>query len=388
MKRRESKAKSKGPIEKSSEDINLNTYHQKHKRLVFALDTIFPWMIFMIVMAILAWVMHLYFDNLIKPVEFGAPLYIWALLALPLLAWYSFRKTQSRIPSFKYSRLSLLTSIRPGFKTYFKTLPSTLKLGVLALLLFAMAEPHLVNVYEHSDEKGIDIVLALDISLSMKAEDMRPNRIVVAKDVISKFIEKRPNDRLGLVVFGQYAYPYCPLTLDHKAVQRLLRKIQLGKIDSGKATAIGEALGTSLNMIRRSKSKSKVIILLTDGDNNAGEMGPREAARYATTLGIKIHTILIGNPNASSMSLFAPRAPVNPELLEEISSKTGGIAFRATDRQALEKRFQILLNKMKKNKFEKKIKTKHGIQDRLILAAVFLLFLEILISIFWLRRMP
>jgi Ca-activated chloride channel homolog len=391
MKRRESKKSilKDGPVIGPAEEVGVSSLFSEKTGFKFALNNFFPWLLFVFVAALVAWGVHLYIKELPKNVKLGAPWVLWFLTALPIFAFYSFRLNKRRNPNIKYSRLALLSSIKPGIRTYFKTLPAILRICAMGVLIFIFARPHFVNVYEETDQKGIDIVLALDVSLSMEARDMKPNRLVAAKEVVAEFIKLRPHDRIGLVVFGEYAYPYCPLTLDHKAVQRLLSRLKLRTIDSGKKTAIGEALGTSLLGLERSKSKSKVIILLTDGDNNSGEMKPKEAAKYASALGVKIHTILMGNPKApKGFGFFTRRARVNPQLLENISEKTGGTSYLATDKQSLKEKFQKLLNKMQKNKFVQKIRTNQGIQGRFLLFAILLIFIEVLLSITWLRRMP
>ena len=389
MRRRDAVIKNKAPITGPAEEVGAVSLFKGQKGFSFALRRVFPWLLTLIILAFTAWAVKISLNDLSKPYNFGNPKVLYLLLAIPLLAWYSISKVNKRNPVFGYSRLALLSSIKPGIRVYFTALPSALKLSALGLVIFALANPQITNVYENTDTKGIDIVLALDVSLSMKSEDLPPNRFIAAKNVMSDFVSKRKHDRIGLVLFGQYAYPYCPLTLDHKALIRLMQKVELGSVDEGKATAIGEALGTALNMLQRSKSKSKVIILLTDGANNSGEMGPKEAARYASALGVKIHTILVGNPRAGGgLGFFIQRAPVDPELLEYISAQTGGNSYLATDKQALKERFQRILNKMKKNKFVQKIKTNSGIQDKYIIAAFLLLFLELLLSYTWLRRNP
>ncbi|MBU1238279.1 VWA domain-containing protein [Myxococcota bacterium] len=392
MKRRDTlrQRTGQGPVIGPAEEVGVSSLYDRRTGFKFAMDYLFPWLLFILVMVLIAWGVHLYIRELPKKVVLQHPIALWFLIALPFLAFYAFRRAKARNPNFKYSRLALLTSIKPGIRSYFKTLPPTLRLAAMGMLIFVFARPTFINVYEESSEKGIDIVIALDVSLSMEARDLSPNRLVAAKEVTAKFIKSRPNDRIGLVVFGKYAYPYCPLTLDHRAVDRLLMRIKLRSIDDGQKTAIGEALGTALVQLERSKSKSKVIILLTDGDNNSGEMQPMEAAKYAAALGVKIHTILMGNPNDKSggLGFFFARAPVNPKLLEQIASTTQGTAYQAIDKAALEQRFNKILDKMKKTKFSHKYRTKQGIQGRFLLFAIILLFLELLLSITWLRRLP
>jgi len=379
-----------GPVIGPAEEVGVSSLYDRRKGFKFAMEHLFPWVLFLMVMALTAWGVHLYIRELPKKVVLQTPFALWFLLALPLLAFYAFRRAKARTPNFRYSRLALLTSIKPGIRSYFRSLPAILRIAAVGMLIFVFSRPTFVNIYEETSEKGIDIVIALDVSLSMEARDLTPNRLGAAKEVVAKFIKQRPNDRIGLVVFGKYAYPYCPLTLDHHAVDRLLMRIRLRSIDDGQKTAIGEALGTALVQLERSKSKSKVIILLTDGDNNSGEMKPMEAAKYAAALGVKIHTILMGNPNDKSggLGFFFARAPVNPKLLEQISATTQGMAYQAIDKAALEQRFNKILDKMKKTKFSHKYRTKQGIQGRFLLFAILLLFLELLLSITWLRRMP
>ncbi len=384
MRRREQVVVRKGPIATLAEEVGV----QQKKGLWR--DWVTPWLLWTTVMAIVAWGVALSLQKLGRPVEFTSRWVLWFLALLPFLAFYAFSRHEQRSPSLGFSRMALLASIARGPRIIFATLPFSLRTGVLALLILAAAGPHLVDVYERSEEEGIDIVLVMDVSLSMEANDLEPNRFVAAKNVMADFIKKRPNDRIGFVVFGKDAYPYCPLTRDHNTIQRLLAKLRLRMIDDGQATAIGEALGTALNMLSSAKGKSKVVILLTDGANNSGEMSPREAAEHAAALGVKVHTILVGSPDGEmgGGGLFALRAPTDPELLEHIAARTGGMAFIATDKKSLENRFQRILDMMEKNRFEHRIRTTTGIQDRYIAAAIGLFLLEMLLSLTWLRRWP
>lgn len=392
MRRTELKKEIKGPVTGPAEEVGVSSLFTRKHGFSFALNTFFPWFMFVMAAAATSWIVHLALMEQIHPVIFTRKWALWGLFILLPIAYYNIKKDHRRNPAFNYSRLGLLTSIKPGIKTWFRFLPVTLKLMALGLLIFSLAGPALVNVYEETDEKGVDIIVALDVSLSMEANDIEPNRLMAAKEVVADFIKRRPNDRIGLVVFGVYAYPYCPLTLDHSAVTRLLGRVNLRTIDNGQATAIGEALGTSLNMLRRSKSKSRMIILLTDGDNNTGEMSPKEAAQHAAAMGVKIHTVLMGDPSGGGgkggFRLFRMRTSVNPALLEQISSKTRGTSYLATDKQALRDRFQKLIDKMEKNKYISKFRTNRGIQTGFILAAFLLLMGAALLENTWLRRFP
>ncbi len=386
MRRRDQIIARKGPITSLAEEVGV----PQKKGMGAIRQAVLPWLIWTVVMAMVAWGIAASLQKFGQPVELGARWVLWFLPALPVLAFFSFRYQSRRQPSWGFSRLALLSSVPPGIRTSFITLPASLRTGVFALLVFAAAQPRLVNVFERSEEEGIDIVLVLDVSLSMEANDVEPNRFIAAKNVMSDFVSLRPKDRMGLVVFGRDAYPYCPLTRDHNVVRRLLSKLRLRQIDDGQATAIGEALGTALNMLLHSKSRSKVVILLTDGANNSGVMEPRDAAEHAAAMGVIVHTVLVGSPEGElgGRGLFSLRAPTDPDLLEHIAARTGGMAFIATDKKALENRFQRILDLMEKNKFEHKIRTTSGVQDRYIGAAILLFFLEMLLSLTWLRRLP
>ncbi len=200
-------------------------------------------------------------------------------------------------------------------------------------------------------------MLALDLSNSMEATDLQPNRLEAAKRTVDDFIKRRRSDRIGLVVFGREAFTHCPLTLDYGVLRGMLADMQLHLID-GTGTAIGNALGVSLARLRKSDAKSRVVILLTDGDNNSGNVTPAQAARYAHAMGVKVFTILMG-PKAGEVNagrdIFGRpirvqrQYPVNPKLLQEIADKTNGRAYRATDRQALEQNFESILDELDKS---------------------------------------
>jgi Ca-activated chloride channel family protein len=200
-------------------------------------------------------------------------------------------------------------------------------------------------------------MVALDLSNSMEAGDLVPNRLEAAKRVLDEFIRRRKGDRIGLVVFGKEAYTHCPLTLDYGVLRNMLADIQLGLINGG-ATAIGNALGVGLARLRKSDAKSRVVILLTDGDNNSGNVTPQQAARYAAAMKVKVFTILMGPKEGAvhaGRDLFGRpirvrrQYPVNPKLLEEIAAKTAGKAYRATDRVALEQNFESILDELDKS---------------------------------------
>ena len=282
-----------------------------------------------------------------------------ALAALPALAVWLLRRRNQRYPWPASAPYSGRGAVAVG---------ATVLAGVLAALAIlplavAMARPQEVLSREVEHSKGIDIVIALDVSGSMAALDFKPtDRLGVAKDVISRFIADRPNDRIGLVEFAGAAVTLCPLTLDHDVARSLLARAKLGVLPDG--TAIGMGLGTAVNRLRRSKAKSKVIILVTDGSNNAGELDPMTAAELAAKEGITVHTILVGRGGEVPIPVQIQdpltgrvvrqvrrlRVETNPELLAAIARKTGGTAFRARDSKALAKVFKTI-DAMEKTEF-------------------------------------
>jgi Ca-activated chloride channel family protein len=239
-------------------------------------------------------------------------------------------------------------------------LPQALVLAALGLAVLALARPQSrQRETEKQAVEGIDIVVALDLSTSMLAADFRPqDRITVAKQVLVDFIGRRRTDRIGLVVFAGDAYTQAPLTLDHGILRALVDKIRIGVIEDG--TAIGNAIATAVNRLRESDAKSKVIILITDGDNNAGQLSPREAAGLARALGIRVFPILVGKgglvPYPVGKDIFGQPVyrpmpfAVNPELLQEIARITGGEYANAGDKAELERGLQDVLDRMEKTR--------------------------------------
>jgi Ca-activated chloride channel family protein len=268
-------------------------------------------------------------------------------------------------------------------------------LVAIGLLAVALARPQRLST-DPAEVEGIDIVVALDVSNSMQETDLVPSRIAAAKEVIDKFIQRNATDRIGLVIFGKEAFTQCPLTLDTRAVRSLLADVRLGLID-GRGTAIGNALGTAINRLRKSSAKSKVIVLVTDGDDNASQLDPRKAAQFAETFGIKVFTILIGRDAVAAppgqdrfgnLVRPAPRYPVNPKLLEEIAETTGGMPFLATDNDALEKRFQAILADLDRSKLKAQTPHYAELYPLFVAPALALALLEIVLSLTRFRRFP
>jgi Ca-activated chloride channel family protein len=312
-------------------------------------------------------------------------------LAVALVLWAGLRRGPGRRGVFAYSRAGELAARPGGLVARLADLPLVLRLAAVVLVGVALARPQTTRVSDDLELEGIDIVIALDVSGSMEETDLVPNRLEAAKAVIQDFVRRRPSDRIGLVVFGREAYTHIPPTLDHGTYLRMLAELHLGIID-GNGTAIGNGIGVALNRLRRSDARSKVIIVLTDGENNAGNISPLEAARYAQKLGVKIYTILAGDndPEAEGArgARGGQRQPVNPKLLEQIASMTGGTPYLATDTRALVQRFQKILEDLEKSRLHDRGVLFAELYQRFLLAAFGLLVLETTLRLTRWRRLP
>jgi len=281
-------------------------------------------------------------------IRLGSPW--WLLLALAVIARIVIlaRDRRARTGAFRFSSLSLVRE-GVGFRARIASLPFILECAAMLLLIVALARPQRVTRMQTSDRYGIDIVVCLDSSGSMAAEDFRPrNRFSVAKDLIGDFIAKRQNDRIGIVTFGVRAVTRVPITFDREIAQAILDRAEVG--ENGDGTAIGHAIATSVNRLRTSQSRSRVIILVTDGVNNSGSIDPLVAAQLAAKFGIKIYTIGVGsegavplpikrqNPMTGEIETFYTtiRGELDERSLSEIARVTGGAFFRATDARAME----------------------------------------------------
>jgi Ca-activated chloride channel family protein len=225
-------------------------------------------------------------------ITFANPFFFWLLLLVPAMAAFYYFYLRKKRAHISYSGLNVFEGIKPTLKQRLNLLPLILKLLAFIVAVVALARPQSTSSGQNVTTEGIDIVMALDVSSSMLAEDLKPNRIEAAKKVAESFIDSRPNDRVGLVVFGGESFTQCPLTTDHAVLKNLLDNIESGLLADG--TAIGEGLATAVNRIRKSTAKSKVIILLTDGVNNIGAIAPETAGEIAKTFGIRVYTIGVG----------------------------------------------------------------------------------------------
>ncbi len=295
---------------------------------------------------------------MLENIQFANPNFFWLLLLLPVAAlWYFFKRKEEtaslKISSIKgFSTDSMLAKLKPAL--------FVLRLLALAAIITALARPQTEDISSRTKTtKGIDIVMAIDVSSSMLARDLKPNRLSALKDVAADFIRKRPNDRIGLVVYAGESFTQTPITSDKNIVLNALRDITYGQLNDG--TAIGMGLATSVNRLKESKAKSKIIILLTDGVNNSGFIEPQTAAELAVEFGIKTYTIGLGtNGNALSPIAYNPdgtfrygmrQVEIDEKLLEEIADATGGQYFRATNNSKLEAIYDEI-NKLEKTEVE------------------------------------
>ncbi len=262
------------------------------------------------------------------------------LLLIPIIAVYIWRLKKGEA-SLRMSDTGALVKSRKTFRQYLIHAPIVLVCLSVILLSIALARPQLSNRWSKESTEGIDIMMALDISGTMLAEDLRPNRLEAAKQVAAEFINDRPNDNIGLVVFAGESFTQCPLTTDHTVLINLFQSVKFGMIDDG--TAIGLGLANAVNRIRTSPTKSKVVILLTDGSNNCGDIDPLTAAEIAKTFGIRVYAIGVGSKGEARVPVQTPigtqYATVSGQFdeatLRQIAQTTGGAYFRATDNNTL-----------------------------------------------------
>ncbi len=327
--------------------------------------------------------------------SFKRPWALLLLLAAPLAFWASLILRRRRAAAMGYSAVGLMARLRRGVVAQLGPLPAVLRVAALALVALALARPQTRDRGSRIEVEGIDIMLVMDLSNSMEATDLVPNRLEASKAVVDSFISRRKSDRIGVVVFGREAYTFCPLTLDYSVLRTMLSDIRLGVVD-GTATAIGNALGVGLKRLQPSDAKSRVVILLTDGDNNAGKVTPVQMARYAQAMGVKVFTILMGPLEGvveARDELGRPlplrrQYPVNPKLLEEIAGKTGGRAYRATDRVGLEKNFESILAELDKSTRRDVAAVWTDAYRPFVALALMLILLEALLRLTRFRQFP
>ena len=328
--------------------------------------------------------------------EFSNPKILWLLVVIPLyIAYYVWQSLQGGA-SIVISTTDSLRKAPRTIRYYMRHLPAILRTAALALIIIASARPQSVEHETKTETDGIDIVLAVDISGSMLARDFQPDRLTAAKEVAAQFVANREGDRIGLVVFAGEAFTQSPLTTDQSSLQTLLGRLRSGIVEDG--TAIGNGLATAVNRLRESDSKSKVIILLTDGVNTRGQIAPLTVADIAKEQGIKVYTIGVGRNGTAPYPVFDDRGrevytvdmkvEIDEKMLGEIAEKTGGEYFRATDKLSLVRIYEQI-DKMEKSKVEK-FDITHIHEEFLlyVLVAIALLIVEFIVKYIVLKRIP
>ena len=326
---------------------------------------------------------------------FANPTYLYLLLLLvPLIGWYIYKLHKSQASLQVSSSEAFQLPGTSSWKVYMRHLPFVLRMLAIALLIVVLARPQSTNSWQNSSTEGIDIVMAMDISTSMLAEDLKPNRLEAAKDVAASFINGRQNDNIGLVVFAAESFTQCPLTIDHGVLLNLFKDIQPGIIQDG--TAIGLGLANAVSRIKDSQAKSKVIILLTDGVNNTGEIALVTAAEIAKTFGIRVYTIGVGTqgeapypiPTAFGVQYQNVPVEIDEQVLKQIASTTGGQYFRATDNSSL-KEIYSEIDQLEKTKISvQEFSKKQEEYKNWALLVFALLLIEVLLRNTVLRNIP
>lgn len=331
--------------------------------------------------------------------SFAAPWWLLGLLAIPLLAWL--RGKAGRESAFVYSSLTLVKGITELSRSRAGSFLLNLRWFALALLFIGMARPQIAGGQAPLRASGIDIAVAVDLSGSMIAEDFelrgeRVNRLTMLKDVLASFIEQRTSDRIGLVAFGSEAFIAAPPTLDHDFLRRVLERLELGVID-GQQTAIGSGLSAAVNRLRELKSKSRIVILMTDGQNNAGSIPPLTAAEAAASLGVKVYTIGVGTrgyapvpaKDAFGRKVYVRQAvDIDEDTLKKVADKTGGKYYRADSTETL-RRVYAEIDQLEKTEAElKRFAYYEELMSWFVLPGLGLLALELILGQTVWRKLP
>lgn len=295
---------------------------------------------------------------MLEHIEFANPIYLYLLLIIPaLIVWYLFRHKHAQADLQISSTLTFEAS-KKSLKQYLYYILIFFRLLAISCLIIALARPQSSTSRQNVSIEGIDIIMALDVSSSMLAQDLKPDRLEAAKNVASEFFDGRPNDRIGLVIFSGETFTQCPLTTDHSVIKNLFKDIKSGMIQDG--TAIGDGLATAVNRLKESKAISKVIILLTDGVNNAGSIDPISAAEIAKLYGIRIYAIGVGTIGMAPYPVPSPfggvqyqqiEVKIDEELLKEVTAITNGKYFRAVSNRKLKEIYQEI-DQLEKSKID------------------------------------
>jgi Ca-activated chloride channel family protein len=326
---------------------------------------------------------------------FEYPKILWLeLLLIPIIALYIWREIRGQSPALTVS--SIMPWGGPGgkFKRYFRHVPYILRFVAFAAMIIALARPRSSDDFEKVNTEGIDIVFALDVSTSMLARDFNPDRISAAKDIAIEFIAQRPSDRMGIVVFAGESFTQCPLTTDRATLINMMKEVETGLIEDG--TAIGNGLATAISRLKDSPAKSRVIILLTDGVNNRGEIAPLMATEIAKTYGVRVYTIGVGAMGVAPYPVMTPfgvqiqqvKVEIDEELLKQIAEQTGGRYFRATDNTKMLEIYSEI-NRMETTRtIVDSFPVYKELFMKYALIALMALGLELFLRIFVIRRIP
>lgn len=323
-------------------------------------------------------------------------IFLAGLLAIAGMIYYHLRKKRFKSATIKFSDVKIVKRAGRTRKQRYRFVLTGLRVLAVLLLVVAFARPRAGTEYKEETSEGIDIMIALDVSSSMQAEDFKPhNRLYVAKEEIKKFISKRHSDRIGLVVFARNSFTQCPLTIDYGVLLNFVDKVDFGVVDDG--TAIGMAIANGVNRLRDSKAKSKIMILLTDGNNNAGEIDPLTAANLASAFGIKIYTIAAGKPGNAMYPiddpLFGKRYVYRPtnvdeKTLQDIAERTGGKYFRARSSDELDQIYSII-DQMERTEVKISAHTQYReLFQYFAYAGLLLLALEMVLGHTYFRKLP
>lgn len=324
--------------------------------------------------------------------QFAAPAFLWLLVLVPLLGWWEWRKSRRKPTGMRFGSLDAARAAPQTLRTRLRWLPAVLRMGALALGILALARPQELNTTREQSAEGIDIMLVLDTSTSMRAEDFRPNRFEAAREVAAEFVQSRTSDRVGLVVFAAKAYTQTPLTLDYRFFLRMLQQVHIGLIEDG--TAIGTAVAMATARLEESTAESKVAVVLTDGQNNRGEVDPLTAAEVAEAVGVRVYTIGVGRRDDARS---APRSPlfgrrsgsaIDEDMLTEVAQQTGGRYFRAESKEGLRTIYDEI-GELEKTEIDERIYTDRTERYGLFLwPALGLVLVEIALTSTALRRFP
>lgn len=315
------------------------------------------------------------------------------LLLIPYIVWYILKHKKNNA-TLQVSDTNIYRNIKKSYKIYLLHVPFILRIIVLALVILILARPQTTNNWQNSEVEGIDIMLAIDVSTSMLAEDLKPNRLEAAKDVAAEFISGRPNDNIGITLFAGESFTQCPLTVDHTVLLNLFQSINSGIVEDG--TAVGMGIANAVSRLKDSKAKSKVIILLTDGTNNKGDISPLTAADIAKSFGIRVYTIGVGTNGMASYPLrvagtiqyINTPVEIDEKTLTQIAITTNGNYFRATNNTKLKEVYKEI-DKLEKTKLNvKQYSKRHEEYQWFALIALLFLLLEFYLRNSILKKIP